>query len=167
LLTCARRNEAAGLKHAELSPDKVWILPAARNKSKRDVAIPLSAAAAAIIAARPQLAGGDYVFSATGRRAFNNFARAKAAFDKASGTTGWTLHDLRRSGRTLLSRAGVSADVAEMCLGHVIGGIRGVYDRHSFVDEKRAAFESLSAMVERIVRPSATVVPLARARRRK
>ena len=43
-----------------------------------------------------------------------------------------------------MSRAGVSADHAERCLGHVIGGVRGVYDRHEFADEKRAAFEALA-----------------------
>jgi integrase len=169
LLTCARRNEAAGLRRSELSPDgKIWNLPAARCKSKHDVTIPLSAAAQRIIAARPQVAGGDHVFSATGRRPFNNFAAAKAAFDRASSTTGWTIHDLRRSSRTLLSRCNVRPDIAEMCLGHSVGGIRGVYDKHEYLDEKRAAYESLATLIERIVRPPPdVVVPIVRARRRK
>ena len=51
----------------------------------------------------------------------------------------WTIHDLRRTSRTLMSRAGVSADIAEQCLGHAIPGVRGIYDRHRFEDEKRAA----------------------------
>ena len=41
--------------------------------------------------------------------------------------TGWRLHDLRRTARSLMSRAGVSADIAERCLGHIIGGVRAVY----------------------------------------
>jgi integrase len=66
----------------------------------------------------------------------------------------WVLHDLRRTARSLMSRAGVSPDIAERVLGHVIPGIRGVYDRHSFLDEKRAALEQLGALVGRILNPS-------------
>ena len=167
LLTCARRNEAAGLRRrSELSPDgKTWILPAARCKNKHDVTIPLSVAAQRVIAARPKLAGGDHVFSVTGARPFSNFAHAKAAFDEASGVSGWTIHDLRRSARTLLARCGIAVDVAEQCLGHSLGGIRGTYDRHNYADEKRHAFEALARMVGRIVHlPPDVVVPIRRAK---
>ena len=51
-----------------------------------------------------------------------------------------------------MSRSGVSADIAEGCLGHVILGVRGVYDRHEYLDEKRRAFEALAQLVEGIVR---------------
>jgi hypothetical protein len=40
--------------------------------------------------------------------------------------------------------------------------VRGVYDRHAYHDEKAAAFESLAALVERIVNPVDNVVPLKR-----
>jgi len=96
---------------------------------------------------------GDFVFTADGRHALGGFAERKADFDKACGVTGWTIHDLRRTSRTLLSRAGISADIAEMCLGHALGGVRATYDRHSFEKEKRHAFEALAAQIERIVRP--------------
>jgi hypothetical protein len=62
-----------------------------------------------------------------------------------------------------MSRAGVDADIAERCLGHVIGGVRGVYDRHSFLEEKRIAFEKLAALIEGIVNPQENVVPLHKA----
>ena len=57
-----------------------------------------------------------------------------------------------------MSRAGVNTDHAERCLGHVIGGVRGVYDRHEFYDEKKQAYEALAALIERIVTPTDTVV---------
>jgi hypothetical protein len=50
-----------------------------------------------------------------------------------------------------MSRAGVPSDHAERVLGHVIGGIRAVYDRHDFRDEKAAALASLAALVDDIV----------------
>ena len=78
----------------------------------------------------------------------------KHAFDQLSGVSGWRLHDLRRTARTLMSRAGVPTDIAKRCLGHVIGGVRGVYDRHQYVEEMRHAFEALvAAQIERIVNP--------------
>ena len=161
LLTATRRGEAAGLRRSELGDDgQTWIIPGARYKSGKDTLIPLSAAARRIIAAQPEL--GNFVFSANGTHALGNFADRKAEFDKACGVGGWRLHDLRRTSRTLLSRAGISADVAERCLGHALTGVRGTYDRHSFENEKRHAFEALAAQIERIVRPPAAnmVVPM-------
>ena len=63
----------------------------------------------------------------------------------------WTLHDLRRTARSLMCRAGVPTDHAERCLGHVIGGVRGVYDRHDFRDEKAEAYAKLARLIDRIV----------------
>jgi integrase len=89
--------------------------------------------------------------------------RPKKALDAASGVTGWVIHDLRRTARTLMSRAGVDADVAERCLGHAIGGVRATYDRHEFEQEKRRAFEALAGMIETIIRgPTENVVQLRR-----
>jgi integrase len=82
-------------------------------------------------------------FSSSGRNPIGGLRARKAKLDKLSGLTGWVIHDLRRTARSLMSRAGVDADIAERCLGHVIGGVREVYDRHSFLEDKRIAFEKL------------------------
>jgi integrase len=127
LLTAARRNEAAGLRRSELSDGgKTWTVPAQRCKIKRDVLVPLSEAAQGIIAARPVL--GDFIFSTDGMRPLSSLADGKRALDAASGVTGWVLHDLRRTARSLMSRAGVPSDHAERSLGHAITGVRGTYD---------------------------------------
>jgi hypothetical protein len=55
-----------------------------------------------------------------------------------------------KTARTLLSRAGIGNDVAELCLGHRRPGIERTYDRHKYRAEKRAAFEKLAAEVARI-----------------
>jgi integrase len=74
----------------------------------------------------------------------------------------WQLHDLRRTGRSLMSRAKVDADHAERCMGHVIGGVKETYDRYEYLDEKRA--EALAQMVALILNPPArNVVKLERA----
>ena len=159
LLTAARRAEAAAMTRSELKGAD-WTLPAARNKVKVDLIRPLSPAAQDVLAKLPRIGKAGYVFTTTGRSGLGGFSKFKRKLDKLSGVAGWTLHDLRRTARSLMSRAGVPSDHAERCLGHVIGGVRGVYDRHEFHDEKKRAYEALAAQIDRIVNPQANVVPL-------
>jgi integrase len=154
LLTGARRSEAAGMTWHEIE-DGIWTLPAARNKTKVDLLRPLSKKALAVLPAR---GNGKFVFSTNGGHfQLGAFSLFRTALQEVSGTADWHLHDLRRTGRTLLSRAKVPTDHAEMCLGHVIGGVRGVYDRWEFRDEKAKAYEALAALINRIVNPVANV----------
>ena len=159
LLTGARRGEAADMTWAELK-DTDWELPAARNKTGLNLVRPLSKAALDVVRSQRR-DGSRYVFPATKDLPIVAFSKRKAEFDKASGTSSWRLHDLRRSARSLLSRAGVSSDHAERCLGHVIGGIRGVYDQHEYYEEKKRAYDALATLIELIVRPpKGNVTPL-------
>jgi integrase len=152
LLTAARRNEAAHMTWDEISGAD-WTLPASRNKTKQPLVRPLSERAQALLASMPRVEGCPYVFTADGKRPFGGFGRHKKLFDDACGVRNWTLHDLRRTARSLMSRAGINGDHAERCLGHVIGGVRGTYDRHEYHAEKQYAFETLAALIERIVNP--------------
>ena len=146
LLTAARRSEASEMPWSELD-GSTWILPAARNKVKEELVRPLSGDAMAILKASDR--SDTYVFAVNGKPISIN--RRKATLDADSGITGWRIHDLRRTARSLMSRAGVQSDIAELCLGHVLPGIRATYDRHSYMDEKRAAFERLADLVASIV----------------
>ena len=136
LLTAVRRNEAAQMTPSEVV-GSVWTIPAARMKAGVEHVVPLSAAALAVL---PQ--GG---FNGVGH------SRLKREFDQAVPLPHWTLHDLRRTARSLMSRAGVDKDIGERCLAHVIGGVRGTYDRWTYVDQKRDAFEKLAVLVGEIV----------------
>jgi integrase len=166
LLTATRRNEAAHMRHGEISGTD-WTIPQARYKTGLELLIPLSPMAAKILDQLPRIGNSGFVFTTDGKHPISGFSKFKREFDKACGVKDWTLHDLRRTARSLMSRAGVSSDHAERCLGHVIGGVRGVYDRQEFHDEKRHAFEQLASLVERIVDPQANVVPLAKKPSRK
>jgi hypothetical protein len=64
-----------------------------------------------------------------------------------------------------MSRAGTNADIAERALGHVIGGVRGVYDKHKYHAEMQQAFEALAVQISHIVTPPADVVTPMRRRR--
>ena len=72
------------------------------------------------------------------------------------------LHDLRRTARSLMARAGVSSEHAERVLGHALPGIEGVYNLHGYMDEKADALKRLAALIETIVHgePGKNVVPL-------
>ena len=168
ILTAARREEARAATRSEIQGTD-WVLPAARNKTKVDLVRPLSDAALALLKRVPRIDAGPFVFTTTGRRPIGGLERHKAKFDRACGVTGWTLHDLRRTARSLMSRAGISPDHAERCLGHIIGGVRGVYDRHEYHAEKAAAYEALAVQIDRIVNPVDNVaeLPAARKARRK
>jgi integrase len=159
LLTVARRNEGANMAREELA-ETDWTLPAIRNKTKVDLVRPMSPAAQAVLARTPKLADCDFVFSTDGQHPISGFSKFKKDFDKDCGVKGWTLHDLRRTGRTLMSRAGVPSDHAELCLGHVIGGVRETYNRYEYHSEKQRAYEALAAQIERIVDPQQNVVSL-------
>jgi integrase len=180
LLTAQRRNEVARMAWREIDHDGVWTIPAERYKTKRANFVPLSKVALAVIEAQPKIEGCEFVFAARARSgkgrgaepaswcAFSGFSKTKPALDKvinaANGGTAlpnWTLHDLRRTAKTLMVRAGVRPDISERVLGHVIAGVEGVYDRHSYLGEKRDALEKLAAEIDRILTAApANVVPL-------
>jgi integrase len=159
ILTGTRRNEAAHAGWDEIAGAD-WMIPAHRYKTGLDTLIPLSKPAQRIIASIPRIDGCPHIFSNDAKRPLGGFSKLKAGFDKACGVTDWRLHDLRRTARTLLSRAGVSPDTAERCLGHAIGGIRGTYDKHDYAAEKRQGFEALAALIDRIINPQDNVVTL-------
>jgi integrase len=158
LLTAVRRNEAARMHRSEVIGDD-WTVPQDRYKTGKELVVPLSPAAGAVLANVPQIGAAGFVFTTDGKTPISGFSKFKRAFDLACGVTGWTLHDCRRTARSLMSRAGVPSDHAERALGHVIGGIRSTYDRHEFYAEKKRAFAALAAQIDHILHPADNVIP--------
>jgi integrase len=144
---------------AELSDDlSTWTIPASRAKNGATHIVPLSAQAQDLLRSLAQF--GELVFGP-----FNNWSTAKAALDAKSGVTNWRLHDLRRTAATGLQRLGVRLEVTEQVLNHISGsraGIVGVYQRHDFASEKRAALDAWGEHVRAVVegREESNVVTL-------
>jgi integrase len=170
LLTATRRTEAAAMKRGEVIGAD-WIIPQERYKTGLELVIPLSTAAQGVFSAVPKIGKSGFVFTTDGRRPLGGFSKFKRNFDTKVVTElrklnseadlpRWTLHDLRRTARSLMSRADVPSDHAERCLGHVLPGVRGTYDRHEYLVEKRRAFEALAALIDRLVNPVDNVVAL-------
>jgi integrase len=154
ILTGQRREEVAGMGWGELAPDlSSWAIPASRAKTGAAHIVPLSTQAQAVLRGAPRLRESDLMFPGL-RGAFSGFSKAKAALDKASGVKDWRLHDLRRTMATGLQRLGVRLEVTEAVLNHIAGsraGIVGVYQRHTWADEKRAALNAWGAHVAALV----------------
>jgi integrase len=154
LLTAQRREKVLTMRWSELD-DGVWTIATAPREKGNPGSLQLPSQALTIIAALPRFVGNDYLFAGGhGKRAFN-FFREKVNFDEACGVADWRMHDLRRTARSLMSRAGVQSDHAERVLGHAIGGVEGIYNRHTYDAEKADALRKLAALVERIITPPA------------
>ena len=127
----------------------------ARRREKKE--IPASSSyrqrALDIIQAQPRFVGNPYVFAGRndGPTAMFGSGTYKAAFDKLCGVKDWRVHDLRRTARSLMSRAGVQTEIAERVLGHAPGGLIQIYDRHHYQDEMADALTKLAALIEQIM----------------
>jgi integrase len=180
LLTGQRRAEVAHMRRTEIDRDGIWVIPAQRYKTKRSNFVPLPKVAQVLIASRAKPGVCDLIFPSTADTPYSGFTKSKAKLDKAifaatkaraSGAEAeplpkWTLHDLRRTAKTLMVRAGVRPDISERVLGHVIKGVEGTYDRYSYLEEKRDALEKLARMVDHILDlPSGNGVVLSERRR--
>jgi integrase len=155
IATGARRDEVARMpRRGELAPDlSTWTIPGERAKNHVDLILPLPALAKEIIAAQAQLDDNPYVFPGQGGP-YGGFSQAKARLDKASGVTGWTLHDLRRTFATNMQKLGIRLEVTESLLNHVSGsraGIVEVYQRHDFAPEKVTAMEAWDRRLREIL----------------
>ena len=142
-LTGQRRSEIGALKWQWIdTANRTMTLPSSVTKNKREHKLPYGQAVADLLESIPRT--GSFLFP--GDRdtelPFSGWSNFKAAFDKRCKIAPWTLHDLRRTFATNLAALGVRLEVTEKLLNHISGsfaGIVGVYQRHGYQDEMRAA----------------------------
>ena len=168
-LTGQRRDEVGRMRWSEVDIKKcLWVLPLGRTKTGQAAhEVPLSTAPIEILKKIPRIAGSDLVFSTNGSTAASGFSKAKRRIDTLlpPDTPHWTLHDLRRTCASGMARLGINLPVIEKVLNHSSGsfaGIVGVYQKHSFANEKRAALEAWGNFVAALVegKPASKVVRL-------
>ncbi len=161
LLTGQRRAKVHAMRWNDVDANGVWTIPTEAREKGNAGALQLPQAALAVLATIPRFVGNDFVFGGRDDRPITTTHSSKTKFEAACGVSDWTLHDLRRTARSLMSRAGVLSEHAERVLGHGIGGVEGVYDRHPYFAEKADALRKLAALIERITNPPGdNVVPL-------
>jgi integrase len=165
LLTAQRLAKVSTMRWDDIA-DGVWTIPSERREKGNAGALKLPQIALDIITAQPQIDNNPYIFAGShrGRRkptdkarfhpsAFNSFAQRKDELNAKLDIPHWTLHDLRRTARSLMARAGVADNVAERTLGHTIGGVEGIYNRHAYFEEKADALFKLAKLIEQIINP--------------
>lgn len=161
LLTGQRRAKVQTVRWEDISEDGVWTIAAEAREKVNAGTLKLPKVAFDIINMQPKIKDHPYVFAGRGKKPIGSFSQQKREMAGRVKTDPWTVHDLRRTARSLMSRAGVRPDHAERTLGHVIAGVGGTYDRHGYVMEKAEALARLAGLIELILNPSkGNVLPL-------
>lgn len=149
ILTGQRRGEIAALQgnYCDLSSEteSTITLPATLTKNRRQHHFPIGNMARTILLAVAVKASNAMLFPARGKphKPHNGWSNGKKTLDELSGVSGWTLHDLRRTFRTNLSRIGVRPHIAERLVNHVSSRseMELVYDQHTYLPEMRDAID--------------------------
>ena len=144
ILTGQRRDDVRCIQWGEIDTAmRHWVIPAERYKGGRSHLVPLTGAMVEILDASPCKKPDSFVFSSSnGEAPYSNVIKPKQVLDAESSVVDWTLHDIRRTVRTGLSRLGIRPDIAERVIGHSVGGRLGeTYDVYTYRDEKLHALE--------------------------
>lgn len=176
ICTLQRRNEVASLPWIELDREGAfWHLVGERAKNGVEHIVPLNGPAMAQFLSLGWQTTG-FVFTTTGETPVSGFSKQKKRLDalmipelqeiaearaKERGTVAepvkmqpWVIHDIRRTGATQMQALGIPIEVTEKCLNHISGetrGIRGVYNRYEYHQEKVAAFQAWGEFLERLI----------------
>jgi len=170
LLTGQRRNEIAQMRWADLDLNAgTWTLAAEATKAGRAHVVPLTLPAVEILRGLPRKAvttdratkPSPYALTTAGDAPISGFSKAKPRLDQAiakardgAALAPWTIHDLRRTVATEMGRLGVSRFVIGRILNHADRAVTGIYDRHSYLAEKRHALELWAQYLDTLTRPT-------------
>jgi len=185
LLTLVRKSEFIDATWNEVDfEDATWTIPKERMKAGRPHRVYLSEQALEILVAFKTCFGaslylhpGRYetaspISAATLNRVIDS--TVKLINDRGDEFEPFTVHDLRRTASTLLHEAGFNTDWIEKCLAHEQRGVRAIYNKAEYADQRRTMLQAWADMVDRWIKekPRATfysrggdnVVALSRAR---
>ena len=172
LLVClgVRKSELCEAKWDEFDLEsEVWNLPAERSKTNVGFTIPLAPEVLTWLEElKVRAFGSEYVFPSrrTSKKPHMGADTLNRAITKLFGHEAgkkkqppnlmgdmphFTVHDLRRTCRTLLAQQGTLGHIAERCLNHKLKGVEGIYNKHDYLEERKEALESLSSKINKLV----------------
>ncbi|WP_299601033.1 site-specific integrase [uncultured Tateyamaria sp.] len=175
ILTGQRKTETARMRWEDLDlAEGLWRIPKSETKNGVAHEVPLPKAVVDAIQSAPRVVGDcPWVFSTNGKTPMSGWSKLTAKLRDALGAVfpdnseieHWTLHDLRRTFRSGLTRLGVNPEVAEIMLNHRPETLIAVYDREPRLGERREAAERWALHVSSILDPDAgkNVVQIGRA----
>ena len=89
-------------------------------------------------------------------------ATVKVVRDRGEDFDPFTVHDLRRTASTLLHEAGFNSDWIEKCLAHERRGVRAIYNKAEYAEQRRTMLQAWADMLDAWIKNSASVVPIRR-----
>jgi integrase len=170
LLTLSRRQEAALTRWRDVNLEaRTWTILETKNGEPH--VVPLSRQAMDLLRSRiPTDDAGNlgdpepsaFIFAASTGASLGNWDRQTKALHDTSGTAGWTRHDLRRTGATMLGEMGELPDIIEAALNHVSirSPLAATYNRSRYRPRVAAALQRLADALDGIEAGTANVVPL-------
>ncbi|WP_319614473.1 tyrosine-type recombinase/integrase [Acidiphilium acidophilum] len=163
LLTCARRDEAAYAKWGDIDfRAATWLIQDTKNK--RPHLVPLSRQAIDLVASiRPDDVAADaLIFATCTGKPLGNWDKSTKQLFTATGTTGWTRHDLRRTAATKMGKLGVAPHVIESALNHasVHSPLASVYNTARYEADVAKALQLLADALDGIEQGGAQIVPM-------
>lgn len=172
--TCTRGSEILEMEASDITRESDgmwWTVPKAKTKNAwrgnaTDLRVPLVGRAELIVQRRLDLVKSGYLFPSEGRSGHveqktvsamvwmrQPYAKTREHYERSRlPVTHWSVHDLRRTGRTQLAALGCLDEVAEAVLGHMPAGIAGVYNLHRYDRERREWLTRLSDHYEQLAK---------------
>ena len=162
LLTLVRKSELlnARWEHVDFGAGE-WVIPAEHSKTGKPHVVYLARQTADLFRELKGLAGSsELVLPGRGSltRPFASNALNKCLEGISFEMQPFTIHDLRRTGATHLHEQGFPSDVVEKALNHTIGGVRGVYNRAQYGDQRRNMLQHWADYVESLATERKVIV---------
>jgi integrase len=157
LLTGQRREKLLTMTRDSIAADGTWTIATEAREKGNPGELKLPKISLDIIRQQPRVEHNPYVLAGRGGGPIRGLSKLKRQFDsRLPAMPQWRIHDLRRSARSLMSRAGVDRDICERVVGHRVGdAVERIYDRHEYAGAKADALARLAALIESIVHPPA------------
>ena len=145
-LCAVRSGEARGARWKEFDLEAaVWTVPVSRTKTGKEFRVPLAPRAVKLLQEARRLDDGSgLVFPSPTGRTLTNAAMARLYNEHG---LGGSLHGMRTAFRSWCAETGVTREVAEACLAHVVGGVEGVYQRSDLLSARKAVMVAWSEHV--------------------
>ena len=167
LLTLCRKGELVKARWEHVDFDRAeWHIPTVNAKNRQEHIVYLSRQVRALFVELKGLAGkSDWVLPSRDPERHISAATlnqvtfvAKRRDEKLGWLADIWIHDMRRTGSTHLHEMGWPSDVIEKALNHTIGGVRGVYNRAQYADQRREMLQAWSDAVDRYMTAQSTVI---------
>lgn len=170
-LTMVRKGELRGARWKDVDFDRAeWHIPETKNGKPHIVY--LSAQVLALFRQLESMAGAsEWVLPGRseprkpiGEATLNSvlYGIEMAQLRKGEKWERFTVHDLRRTASTILHEQGFNTDVIEKALNHTMRGVRGVYNRALYADQRRQMLQQWADLIDAMAKPESKVTPIKR-----